>query len=120
MPTCSEEANASRHNSAYSFLKKSHRCSVSDAFFLYHHVKLVKEWHSKHAEEIEVFYLPAYSPELNPDVYLNCDLKAGVHSKYSVRSKTQLKVKVLSHKMKIPTEPQCSFWNTLSVDSKKC
>jgi hypothetical protein len=27
--------------------------------------------------EIEGFYLPSYSPELNPDEYLNCDLKSG-------------------------------------------
>ncbi len=28
---------------------------------------------------LEVFYLPAYSPELNPDEYLNNDLKSAVH-----------------------------------------
>ena len=33
----------------------------------------------KHTDLIEVFFLPAYSPELNPDEYLNCDLKAQVH-----------------------------------------
>ena len=27
---------------------------------------------------IEVFYLPSYSPELNPDEYLNQDVKAGL------------------------------------------
>jgi transposase len=40
-----------------------------------HHAKLVKAWLEKHSNEIEVFYLPSYSPELNPDEYLNCDLK---------------------------------------------
>ena len=38
-----------------------------------HHCKPVKEWLEKHKKMIEVFYLPAYSPELNPDEYLNCD-----------------------------------------------
>ena len=39
-----------------------------------HHCAPVKEWLEKHKAMIEVFYLPAYSPELNPDEYLNCDL----------------------------------------------
>lgn len=51
----------------------------------------------KWVDKIEIFYLPAYSPELNPDKYLNCDLKAGVHSKLPARNKKQLKAKVLSH-----------------------
>ncbi len=45
-----------------------------------HHARKVKAWLKKHEEIIEVFYLPAYSSELNPDEYFNCDLKAGVHS----------------------------------------
>ena len=50
-----------------------------------HHSRLVKEWLAKYVEEIEIFFLPAYSPKLNPDEYLNCDLKAGVHSKPPAR-----------------------------------
>lgn len=32
-----------------------------------HHCKPVKAWLEEHKDEIEVFYLPSYSPELNPD-----------------------------------------------------
>ena len=32
-----------------------------------HHSELVHEWLEQHPEQIEVFYLPSYSPELNPD-----------------------------------------------------
>ena len=32
-----------------------------------------------HRDRIEVFYLPAYSPELNPVEYLNNDLKGEVN-----------------------------------------
>jgi len=39
-----------------------------------HHAKVVKKWLAQNTEKIEVFYLPSYSPELNPDEYLNCDL----------------------------------------------
>ena len=40
-----------------------------------HHSKLVKEWLENHKHRIELFYLPSYSPELNPDEYLNQTLK---------------------------------------------
>ncbi len=39
-----------------------------------YHAKIVKEWLKLHEDEIEVFHLPSYSPELNPDELLNCDL----------------------------------------------
>lgn len=40
-----------------------------------HHAKRVKAWLDSHAHDIELFYLPAYAPEHNPDEYLNNDLK---------------------------------------------
>lgn len=40
-----------------------------------HHAKRVKAWLASHAHEIELFYLPAYAPDHNPDEYLNNDLK---------------------------------------------
>ncbi len=40
-----------------------------------HEAAVVKVWLGKHQEEIEMFTLPKYSPELNPDEYLNGDLK---------------------------------------------
>jgi hypothetical protein len=64
-----------------------------------------KAWLAEHAEEIEIFYLPSYSPELNPDEYLNCDLKAGVHSGTPARSKPQLKRKVISHMRMLQKTP---------------
>jgi transposase len=70
-----------------------------------HHAKVFKAWLAEHAEEIEIFYLPSYSPELNPDEYLNCDLKAGVHSGTPARSKPQLKRKVISHMRMLQKTP---------------
>ena len=40
-----------------------------------HHAKTVKAWVAKRPERIELVFLPAYSPELNPDEYLNQDVK---------------------------------------------
>lgn len=62
-----------------------------------HHAKKVKEWLAGKEVHIEIFYLHAYSSVLNPDEYLNCDLKASVHSGKLARSKKQLKSKVISH-----------------------
>jgi len=71
-----------------------------------HHSHVVKDWLQEHKDEIEVFFLPSYSPELNPDEYLNCDLKIGVHSKSPVRTREQLSKKALSHLRMLQKMPQ--------------
>lgn len=40
-----------------------------------HRARTVKEWLARHRDEIALFYLPPYSPELNPDELLNQDVK---------------------------------------------
>ncbi len=71
-----------------------------------HHAKKVKKWLAGKEVQIEVFYLPSYSPELNPDEYLNCDLKAGVHSGQPARSKEHLKKKTRSHMKMLQCRPE--------------
>jgi len=70
-----------------------------------HHSKLVKAWLAEHENQIELFYLPAYSPERNPDEYLNRDLKVSVANKAPVRNKQQLKRQLISHMRKIQKLP---------------
>ena len=70
-----------------------------------HHAKKAKAWLQDRTDEIEVFYLPAYSPELNPDEYLNCDLKAGVHGKPPARSRKELAKRVIGHMRKLQKLP---------------
>jgi len=70
-----------------------------------HHSHVVREWLSEHEDQIELFFLPSYSPELNPDEYLNGDLKAGVHSGVPARSKKQLTKKALSHLRMLQKKP---------------
>ena len=70
-----------------------------------HHSKVVREWLESHQGEIELFFLPSYSPELNPDEYLNCDLKTGVHSGIPARTSSQLKAKAISHLRKLQKLP---------------
>ena len=56
-----------------------------------HHSKKVQEWLEKHKDKIEVFFLPPYAPEYNPDELVNSDLKRSVGSKASAQSKEELK-----------------------------
>lgn len=70
-----------------------------------HHARVVKAWLAEHSQKIEVFYLPSYSPELNPDECLNADLKAAVMSKALARAKGQLKKVVISHLRKLQNSP---------------
>jgi len=71
-----------------------------------HHASKVKEWLEGKEDQIELYYLPAYSPELNPDEYLNCDLKKGVHSGIPARSKEELKKKATSHMRMLQKKPE--------------
>ena len=45
-----------------------------------HHAKLVKQWADQNRDRIELFFLPAYSPHLNPDEYLNQDVKRHIRA----------------------------------------
>ena len=71
-----------------------------------HHSKPVKAWLAQRKKQIEVFYLPSYSPELNPDERLNADLKYAIGSKISVRTKSKLKAAATTHMKLIQADPQ--------------
>jgi transposase len=58
-----------------------------------HHSKDVTRWLESVKNAIEVFYLPSYSPELNPDEYLNNNLKNRVHSGTQAHTVKDLKRK---------------------------
>ncbi|WP_458735448.1 transposase [Zobellella taiwanensis] len=54
---------------------------------------------------LEVFFLHAYSPELNPDEYINGDLKGIVHSSPAIRSVKELKQRTRSSMRKLQRKP---------------
>jgi transposase len=70
-----------------------------------HHSRVVKEWLSQNHKKISVFYLPSYSPDLNPDEYLNCDLKYALSEKPAPRNKETLKKNIQSHMRKLQRSP---------------
>jgi transposase len=80
--------------------------TTGDYFSPNNHSNRVKNWLEKNKEKIEVFYLPSYSPELNPDEYLNGDLKRRVHSGIPARSVNDVKNKTRSFMKTLQKRPQ--------------
>ena len=70
-----------------------------------HHARVVKAWLQENKEHMEVFYLPSYSPELNPDEMLNANLKAAVTTKAPNRRKGQLKAAAIGHLRHLQKSP---------------
>lgn len=70
-----------------------------------HKSQLVTEWVSKHKNRIELFYLPPYSPDMNPDELLNQDLKANIYKSKRPTDRNELKAMVASHLKKIQRNP---------------
>lgn len=55
-----------------------------------HHSNATSEWVEQHKDQIQLFFLPPYSPEYNPDEYLNHDLKQSIGTRQMVRDKEEL------------------------------
>jgi DDE superfamily endonuclease len=56
-----------------------------------HRAKAVSAWVGRHAERIELHFLPGYSPELNPVELLNHDVKANAAGRRRPRSADELR-----------------------------
>jgi transposase len=56
-----------------------------------HRAKLVSAWVGRHAEQIQLHFLPGYSPELNPVELLNHDVKANAAGRRRARSANELR-----------------------------
>jgi hypothetical protein len=59
-----------------------------------HEAAAVEEWLAGKEDRIEVFYLPKYAPERNPDEYLNCDLKANINTDGLPKDREELQGKL--------------------------
>lgn len=59
-----------------------------------HKTKKINEWLMKNKKRIEVFFLPPYSPELNPQEYVNQDVKTNIIGKKRPINKAEMKINV--------------------------
>lgn len=71
-----------------------------------HHCKPVKAWLAENPKHIEVFFLPSYSPELNPDERLNADLKHVIGTRVPVRTKAHLHAAASDHMTQLARNPE--------------
>jgi len=71
-----------------------------------HHAKPVKAWLAENTDAIEVFYLPSYSPELNPDEMANADIKQAVTKLAPARTKLQLVKATSQHLRSVQRQPE--------------
>jgi len=71
-----------------------------------HHAKLVKAWIEEHKEKIAIFYLPPYSPEYNPDEYLNQDYKRNANKNNIPANLKELRSNTLDHMNALQNNPE--------------
>lgn len=70
-----------------------------------HYAKIVRAWAARHRDEVKIFYLPAYSPELNPDELVNGDLKLGVGQREPTANKEELRMQIVQHMEETKSNP---------------
>lgn len=93
------------------FMKRLIRSTDKKVFLILdnlrvHHSKVVKEWLAENTAFIKVFYLPSYSPDLNPDEFLNNDLKSSLSKQPVKREKGQMEKNAKSHMKRVQKKPQ--------------
>lgn len=88
------------------FLKRLVKDSCRKIFFIVdnlkvHHGKIVAKWLDKHKSQIEVFFLPPYAPEYNPDEYLNNNLKQNLGNRSLAHSADDIETQTRSFMKKL-------------------
>jgi transposase len=92
------------------FMQQLIKSSTQKIYFIVdnlkvHHSKIVKEWVVDNKERIVLYFIPSYSPEMNPDEYLNCDLKQGMSAKKSPKTVEILQSNVYNHMSMLQEKP---------------
>jgi transposase len=80
-----------------------------------HHSRKVRAYVEKHKDKIEIFYLPPYSPDLNPQELVNQDLKANANNFKSLKTVENLAINVRAYL----TQIQQNEWKIRSFFKKK-
>jgi len=62
-----------------------------------HRAAKVRRWVNKHMDRIRLFFLPSYSPELNPDELLNQDVKTNALGRQRPRDKLEMLANIRSY-----------------------
>ena len=71
-----------------------------------HHSRIMKAWVAECNDLIELFYLPSYSPQLNPEERLNADLKQEIGKHVPVRTTAKLREAANAHMVMLEQIPE--------------
>jgi transposase len=71
-----------------------------------HRAKAVGRWLAEHGRHIEMFLLPGYSPDLNPDELLNNDVKSNAVGRERAKNQAELVGNVRSYLRSTQRQPQ--------------
>jgi transposase len=93
------------------FMEQLIKSSTRKVYFIVdnlkvHHSKIVKAWVEENKDKIALYFIPSYSPERNPDEYLNCDLKQGLSAKKSPKNKEVLQQNIQNHMDMLQNTPE--------------
>lgn len=82
-----------------------------------HHGKALKKWVKSKNELLALHYLPSYAPDLNPDEFLNCDLKTQIAKRPERREKGALKIAALKVLRSLQKQPNriAKYFNAESI-----
>lgn len=70
-----------------------------------HRAGMVMDWVAKNADRIELFYLPPYAPEYNPDEYVNNDMKQAMGRSATPKDKATMKIALQRHMRSLQRRP---------------
>jgi len=70
-----------------------------------HRSKILTAWLKENKNKIELFFIPPYSPELNPDEHVNSDVKYGVGSQKPKKTENELSSAVDEHMNMLKNNP---------------
>lgn len=84
------------------FLRRLVRQSKRKVFLIVdghpvHRSRNIKIWVEKNSHHIHLFFLPSYSPDLNPDELLNQDVKSNAVGRKRARNQQELTINVRSY-----------------------
>jgi transposase len=71
-----------------------------------HRSAMVKQWVARPGARLRLFFLPGYSPELNPDEYLSNDVKANAVGRQRPHNEGELMANVRGYLRSTQRRPQ--------------
>lgn len=71
-----------------------------------HRSRQVKRWVYRHRKQLRLFYLPGYSPQLNPDELLNQDVKTNAVGRERPKDQPEMMQQVRSYLRSTQRQPQ--------------